>query len=189
MKSLYKLPRPVLATLLIGIGIAFIVLNDPPHHICKTQIEHFESKQSKIGDWEKLVKSCRETNTPGGCYEMFFHLQTTLTHFYLVAKECIEPFSKQSKVKKKLLEGLEWMVRLAWREEALSGKVDKFNWLGPSDMNLFCNLKDRVIVFYGRKTFNNFEKQLLSSLSSDKTASPEIVKKKSILSEYCANYR
>ena len=168
MKSLYKLPRSVLATLLIGLGIAIIVLSDPPHHICDTQIEHFKSKQSKSGDWEKLLKNCRETNTPGGCYQMFAHLRRTLTHFYLVSKECIEPLSKQSLVKNKLQEGLEWMTRLAWREEALLNKVDKFNWLGPSDMTLFCNLKDRLIVFYGQKSFSTFEKQLLMNLSQIK---------------------
>ena len=187
MKSLYKLPRSVLATLLIGIGIFFIVLNDPPHHICDTQIEHFKSKQSKIEDWEKLIEVCRETNSPGGCYEMFAHLRITLKHFYLVSKECIEPLSRLSEVKKKLLEGMEWMARLAWREEVLSGTVDKFNWIGPADMTLFCNIKDRVIVIYGRQTFLDFEKKLLTKLSE--SADPKIVRKKSILSEYCANYR
>lgn len=189
MKNLYKLPRPVLAALFIGIGIAFILLNDPPHHICDTQMEHFKSQQKILGNFKKHTLVCRETNSPGGCYEMFSHLNRTLKNFYLVSKECLIPLSKNAEVKNTLLEGIELMVRLAWREETLVGRADKFHWLGKADMNLFCRIKDRLIVLYGHKTFQDFEKQLLTSLSSDKNANPEAVRKKSILSEYCANYR
>lgn len=184
-----KLPRTFLATVAIIIGVAFIVLQDPPHHICDTQIERFQHKQSQLGDWDKRTETCKETNSPGGCYAVFSHLRGTLRNFYLVDKQCIAPLSQKSNVKNLILEGMELMVRLAWREKSFEGKVDKFNWLGPSDMNLFCKLKDRLIVFYGRNTFINFEKTLLETLSSNEKANPEVVRKKSILSEYCANYR
>ena len=184
-----KLPRTFLATVAIIIGIAFIVLQDPPHHICDTQIERFQYKQNQLGSWEKRTKVCREANSPGGCYEVFSHLRGILRNFYLVDKDCIESLSGKSNIKNLLLESMELMVRLAWREKTFQGKVDKFNWLGPSDMNLFCKLKDRLIVFYGHETYINFEKTLLTTLSSNKKANPEVVRKKSILSEYCANYR
>lgn len=189
MKNLHKLPRSVLATLLIGIGIFFIIANDPPHHICDTQMEHFDQEQKRLGDRKKWIKNCRDTNSPGGCYELFSYLNRTLKNFYLVSQQCLSSLSSRSDVKKVLLEGMELMVQLAWREEVLLGKVSKFNWLGPADMTLFCDLKDRVIAFYGRAVFDSFEKQLLAKLSSDKTVNPDRVRKKSILSEYCINYR
>ena len=189
MKSLYKLPRPVLATLLIGIGIFFIISNDPPHHMCDTQIEHFNQKQSQLGDREKKMQYCRDTNSPGGCYDLFSYLNRTLKNFYLVSQECLPSLSNKTNIKKIMLEGMELMVQLAWREEVLSGKVDKFNWLGYADMTLFCDLKDRIIAFYGHSTFDNFEKTLLAKFSADKPVNPTLVRKKSILSEYCTNYR
>lgn len=210
MQGLYKLPRWFLATVFIGAGIAIIVLNDRPHQFCDTQIDHFQSVQQ--ANFTKLIEVCRETNSPGGCYKLFFQLNRLLKNFYLVSSRCFDRFSQIQLVKKPrfkqdnltkeekkelaqeisinqvLFQSMELMVFLAWREEVLSGNISKFNWLGPADMTLFCSIKKAIVLFYGRDSLRAFENQLVEKLSSGQKAPPEISRRHSILSENCALY-
>ena len=48
LNDIYKLPKTLLAILLIGGGIVFILLNDPPHTFCDAQVEHFKRVQRGI---------------------------------------------------------------------------------------------------------------------------------------------
>ena len=199
-----------MATVFIGAGIAFILSNDRPHQFCDTQINHFQSVQKT--NFTKLIRVCRETNSPGGCYKLFSQLNRLLKNFYLVSPRCFSRLSqtqltkksrfktanltksekkdlnKKSSVKEVLFQGVELMVVLAWRENILSGKVSKFNWLGPADMTLFCSLKEAIISFYGRDSLKTFENQLVEKLSSKQKAPPQEIRKRSILSENCALY-
>ena len=210
MQGLYKLPRWFLATVFIGAGIAIIVLNDRPHQFCDTQIDHFQSVQQ--ANFMKTIKICRETNSPGGCYKLFFQLNRLLKNFYLVSSNCFDRLSQVQLVKKSrfkesnlteaekkeltqeisvkqvLFQSMELMVFLAWREEVLSGNISKFNWLGPADMILFCSIKKAIVLFYGRDSLRAFENQLVEKLSSKQKASIEMSRRHSILSENCARY-
>ena len=210
LQNIYKLPRWFLAFVLIGSGIAFIVLNERPHRFCDTQINHFLSVQQT--NFPRLMTDCRETNSPGGCYKLFSQLNSLLKNFYLVAPRCLKrlsqtsltaksrfkaanltkeekkEFSKKISVKQVLLQNIELMVFLAWREEALSGKISKFNWIGPADMTLFCSLKRAVISFYGRDGLRAFENNILKRLPSEQKVPPAILRRRSILSENCALY-
>ena len=210
LQDLYRLPKWFLATVFIGAGIAFILFNDRPHEFCDTQIKHFQSVQKT--NFTKLIKLCRETNSPGGCYKLFFQLNRLLKNFYLVSPRCFSRLSqvqltkqsrfkkanltaeekkelnKKSSVKEVLFQGVELMVFLAWRESVLSGKVSKFNWLGPADITLFCSLKETIISFYGRDSLKSFENQLVEKLSSRQKTPSQEIRRRSILSENCALY-
>ena len=210
LQNIYKLPRGFLAFILISGGIAFIVLNERPHRFCDTQIDHFLSVQQ--ANFPRLMTACRETNSPGGCYKLFSQLNRLLKNFYLVAPRCLQrlsqtqltaksrfketnltpeeksALSKKISVKQVLFQSIELMVFLAWREETLSGKTSKFNWLGPADMTLFCSLKRAVVSFYGRDSLRAFENQTLKKLPSEQKVPPSILRRHSILSENCALY-
>ena len=210
LQDLYKLPRWFLATVLIGLGITFIVLNDRPHEFCDVQINEFQSNQQI--NFKKMIKNCQETNSPGGCYALFSQLNRLLKDFYLVSPRCFDRLSQtqltkkprfkmanltkpekkelkeKSSVKEVLFQSMELMVFLAWREEALTGKISKFNWLGPADMILFCSIKEAIISFYGRDSLRNFENKLLEKLPTTQKEIPHIIRRNSILSENCALY-
>ena len=203
MNALYKLPRSLLVTLLLSGGIAYIVLNDPPHSFCDTQTERFQFRQKGVfikdpGDKihakpliGRLIDTCWETNAPGGCYEYFSYLKRLLDDFFLVSEGCLSQVSGIKEVKEHLFEGVRMMTLLAWREKALSGKISRLNWLNRMDMSLFCSLKANVSRFYGRKALLDFEKKLLAELPvSEKysSASPGRLRDSSILSENCAEY-
>ncbi|MGI9549470.1 MAG: hypothetical protein ACR2M7_05825 [Bdellovibrionales bacterium] len=195
-----KLPKTLVALIAISIGIFFILVNDPPHKFCDTQIENFQSVQAGIlfkNPKEKvyslpiiprLLKICRETVSPGACYEYFSYLNRLLTDFKLVVPECFKDLSEIKEVRDQLFIGMETMVLLSWREEVLSGKVSKLNWLNRSDMALFCDIKKEVQILYGRDTLKFFENNIISKLPNSKQAAPARLRKFSILSESCSKY-
>ncbi len=194
------LPKGLVAFIAICGGIAFILLNDPPHKFCDTQIEHFKSIQTGIILKDpkdkvyglplmvRLLKICRETVSPGACYEYFAYLNRLLKNFKLVSTKCLVNLSQIKEVKVHLFNGINTMTQLAWREKVLSGEVDKFNWFSPSDMSLFCSIKKTVILLYGRETLQAFEQTTLSNLPSSNKISLARLKKFSILSESCSKY-
>ncbi len=197
---LKKLPKNLMAFVFIGIGIAFILLNDPPHKFCDTQVEHFKSIQTgvifpdskdNIYDLPVITRSlkiCRETVSPGACYEYFSHLNRLLRDFELISIDCLKELSQINEIKDNLFKGVNTMVQLAWREKVIGGEVDKFNWLSPSDMSLLCSIKKKIIMLYGRENLKVFEQTILSNLPNTKKISLANLRKFSILSEPCSRY-
>ena len=189
-----------MALLLISAGIAYIVLNDPPHTFCDTQTEHFRSVQKGVLFKDpkdnirkkplmgRLIDICWKANAPGACYEYFAYLRRLLSDFFLVSQNCLSAVSKIKEVRENLFEGVRMMTLLAWRKEVLAGKASKLNWLSRTDMSLFCSVKAKIISFYGAAAMREFEKKLLAELPADQKVSPKRLRKASILSENCAKY-
>ena len=201
LNTLYKLPKTLLASLLIGAAILFIIMNDPPHTFCDTQIEHFKRVQKGIlyknpKDFHKeksVLKrkknTCEKENAPGACYEYFAYLRRLLKDFRILSKECAPMIYKSSEVKKALSSALSLMTALAWREEVLTGKVSKYKWLTRPDLFLFCDLKTKYIRNYGKESYHLLEKEILELLPIKQKVPPHLMLKKTILSEPCATYR
>ena len=133
MNDIYKLPRPLLASLLIGGGIVFILLSDPPHNFCSTQLEHFKKAQrgvlyknpkdfrkEKVG-LQRKYDVCRKESAPGSCYEYFAYLKRLLKDLRLLSPECLSQVYNTADMKKAFSAALELITALAWREEALTG--------------------------------------------------------------------
>ena len=200
LPDLYKLPKAVLAFLVIGGAIIFILLNDPPHTFCDSQLEHFKSLQkgllyrdSKDFHTEKSLlkrklKFCKETNSPGACYEYFSYLKRLLKDFRVLSSQCKPIIFSETKVKSALSSALTLMTALAWREEVLKGQVSKFNWLNRSDLHLFCQIKEKYMLYYGMPSYEALEHQILELLPSKKK-NKKLMLKRSILSESCIKYK
>ena len=199
LDKLYKLPRFLLVFILLASGIVFVLVNDPPHSLCKTQIEQFKKAEKGILFKDslsiykqplitRLIEQCRISNSPGGCYGLFGRLRRLLRDFHLVSSDCTSQLSSLFEVKKTLFGQLKLMTFLAWREELLTGKVSKFNWLSSADMVLFCRIKHKVILFYGRPLYSQFEQGVIKSLPGSEKQNPVFIKKKTIFSESCSRY-
>ena len=193
LNKLYRLPKALLAALFIGAGILFILINDPPHTFCDTQVEHFEKLQSGITYktheffrknrtlcrkkdapkscdplLERKRKLCQKENAPGTCYEYFAYLRHFLKDLPLLSKECSPLIYNNPKVKKLFSSAMTLMTALAWREEILTGKISKYNWLTWPDLSLFCDLKTRYIMNYGKESYFQLEKKILKTLALHK---------------------
>ncbi|MCY4321292.1 MAG: hypothetical protein OXC37_02660 [Bdellovibrionaceae bacterium] len=200
LSNLYKLPKPLIAFLVIGGAIIFILLNDPPHTFCDTQVEHFKSIQTGFvypdrkdfheekSRLKRKQQLCQSENTPGACYEYFFYLRKLLKDFRVLSTKCQLYIFSDIKVKSALTSALTLMTALAWRKEVLTGRVSKYNWLNRSDMTLFCNIKDKYIQNYGMETYKKLEGQILSLLNTE-NKNKNLILKWSILSESCLKYK
>ena len=200
LNDIYKLPKTLLAILLIGGGIAFILFNDPPHTFCDTQIEHFKRVQRGIlyrnpkdfhtekSTLKRKKDTCQKENAPGACYEYFAYLRRLLKDFRLLSKECLPLIYETPEVKKAFSSALSLLTALAWREEILTGKVSKYNWLTRPDLSLFCELKTKYTMNYGKENYEILEKSIIGLLPVKQKVSPKHIKKKTILSESCTGY-
>ena len=199
--KIYTLPKFLIAVLFIGLGVIFILINDPPHTFCDTQIEHFERVQKGIlykntSDFhkeksilERKRQACQKENAPGACYGYFHYLKRLLKDLKLLSEECSALIYQSGVVKKAFSQALSLMTALAWREGILTGIVSKYNWFSRPDLFLFCELKRNYIRNYGRENYKKLEKQILNLLPFDKKYSLALIHKKTILSESCASYR
>ena len=200
LSSLYKLPKAVLASLVIGGAIILIILSDPPHTFCDTQLEHFKSlqigllyKDQKDFHEEKSLlerkkQNCQKENSPGACYEYFAALKRLLKDFRVLSAQCKASIFSDIKVKSALESALSLMTALAWREEVLTGHISKYNWLTRSDMYLFCDLKSKYIQNYGQIAYVKLEASILNLLPS-KNQNKKLILRWSILSESCLKYK
>ena len=201
LNSLYKLPKSLLAVLFIGGGIAFMILNDPPHTFCDSQIEQFKKIQRGIlyrnpKDFHKeksilnrTKNTCWTEGAPGACYEYFAYLKRLLKDFHVLSPDCVHLIYSTPAVQQALSSALTLMTALAWREEVLAGQVSKFNWLTRADLSLFCEVKNKYIVQYGQENYQLLENQIINQLPLQRKVSGQLIKKRSILSEPCAIYR
>ena len=200
MLDIYKLPKAVIATLIIGGAIIFILLNDPPHSFCDTQLEHFRTLQkgivyqdSKDFHKEKSLlnrkkQACQTENAPGACYEYFAYLKRLLKDFRVLSSQCKPIIVAEAQVKSALSVALTLITALAWRKEVLTGQVSKYNWLTRSDMSLFCDIKSQYIQNYGMPAYENLEQQIVNLLPTQ-NQNKTLILKWSLLSESCLKYK
>ena len=201
LDKIYSLPKFLIAVLFIGGGVIFILINDPPHTFCDTQIEHFERvqrgilyKNQKDFHKEKSIlernrQACQKENAPGTCYEYFRYLKRLLKDLKLLSKECSSIIYQRVEVKKAFSQALSLMTALAWREEVLTGTVDRYNWFSRPDLFLFCELKRTYINNYGRENYKPLEQQIVNLLPFEKKYSVSLIHKRSLLAVPCSAYR
>lgn len=194
------LPKGLLAFLIIGAGILFIVLSDPPHTVCDSQIvvfkdaqKHFlfldpDDKLAKVTHYQKLRDRCKMTNSPGGCFELFNEMKTMLRDFSGVPDECAPKVGNLTEVDKSLWEMAGLMVQLAWGEKPPTTYNQKFGWLDTADISLFCQLKYYLVEMYGQDAWAQFRERMMSTLPGAKNMARNQVWDLTILSENCSRY-
>jgi hypothetical protein len=193
-------PKNVLAFLLIAGGILFIVLSQPPHSVCDSQMEvvnrnqlHFlfkdpKSKAIKTTKYETLRDHCKLTNNPGGCYELFQELKTMVYDLRTLSSECSAAISGTSEYKRALWDSAEMMVRLAWGEKPPSSYSSKLGWLEVADVSLFCRMRELLVAFYGDSAWESFRERLMKDLPGARELNRNQVWELSLFSENCARY-
>ena len=172
-----SLPKTIFVMIVIGAGILFIVISDPPRTVCDSQIEAFKKttdsllglnkiknpnrKETRL---QRLIETCKSTNSPGGCYELFASIKQTTKDIRTVSPECYGKLSSDAGVKEVIWQSLELMVKIAWGTKPPEAVSLKSGWLDPSDLNLFCELKKAAIDLYSLERWNAFMEPYFQSL-------------------------
>ena len=106
-----------------------------------------------------------------------------------MSPECADLVYAKPEVQKALADALTLMTAVAYREEVLTGRVSKFNWLLRADMILFCEIKKKYIARYGQNQWRALENQIINLLPTGEKKVPiDLLKRKTLLSENCAVY-
>ncbi|MCC7403065.1 MAG: hypothetical protein IT288_01590 [Bdellovibrionales bacterium] len=200
-RFLASLPKNILATLAIGGGIFLIILLNPPHTVCDAQMTIFKeaqkgfvfldpkSKSIETSDYELLTKQCRVSNSPGGCYELFARLKILIRDIEAVPTECRPKVGSENKVRKALWESLDLISRLAWGTKPPQSYYEKFGWLEPPDLLLFCDLKRTVLAVYGNSQWEQFREGLFKDLPGVKEIQRTVAWEHMLLSINCDKYQ
>lgn len=201
MNQLFEsLPRSLIVFLLLAGGIGIILLSDPPVSLCNAQESKFtqdqavflfkdsKSKFAKTKEYQILLNHCKDTNSPGGCFEYFNKVRNMVDDLRKVSTECRPDVANISEVHQVVSQTLELMVTLAWGIEPPLTAYEKYSWLGKADMALFCSLQFFYIQGKGDSQWQQKREALMLSLPGATGMPREELWQKSILSENCAQY-
>lgn len=199
-RILNSVPKAMLVFLLIAGGILFIVISDPPHSVCDSQMEAVikmqagflkkdpKSKTILTTKYERLRDQCKLTNNPGGCYELFQELKTMIHDLATVPAECTSRIGSVPEFKKAMWESVELVIQLAWGEKPPESYNAKFGWLETADMSLYCQLKNRIVGVFGESQWNSFREKTLTALPGAQPLNRNQLWDMSLFSENCARY-
>ena len=194
---LLSLPRTLFVTLTLVVITLFVILQDPPHTICRTQVEHFKSRQKgliykdpevktrKKPLMDILIQECRKKSSPGSCYQMFAKARRLVNDFNIVSVECTKGLGQVSQVRKVLFQVYDLMIRLAWQKPSSHEVPVKLNWLTEADVDLFCRLKQISEDLYGPATLSQWEQKVFKKLPDTNTLSEDQIRDRSLVSENC----
>ncbi len=200
LQWLLSLPRKIFVILILGGAIIFIVLQNPPHTICRTQIDNFKSRQKgmiykdpKIKTRTKplmdiLIANCKKFSSPGSCYGLFSRARVFIHEFRLISSDCYKSFSLLGKVKNTLRSLYSLMIRLAWGDAPATEYGNKFHWLSHIDISLFCSIKEQIFILYGQSTLLSWERKIFQKLPEAKKMTESRIRELSLVSENCALY-
>lgn len=192
--------KNTLAVLAIAGGMALIILSDPPHTVCDSQIERVKeseraflykdpkSKFQVTTRYQALRDRCKAANNAGGCYELFQALKAMLTDLENVSSECGPRVGGISEIKTALNESVDLLVRLAWGEKPPSAYHAKFRWLDTADVALFCKLKARMTTMYGASKWDALREKMMTELPGVQDLTRTQVWELVLFSENCARY-
>jgi hypothetical protein len=199
---LNTLPKTVIAMVVIAIGFVVIVASDPPRTVCDSQFELFQQQQSEFiyggvdsegktrpPSVNKMYTTCKESNSPGGCFEYFLRLKKLNQDLELVPKQCSETFAANSELNTWVLKSMNLMTQISWGDRGPASVTRKNAWFDASDLSTFCDLKKHATQIYGIEAMDKWREGLLSNLPESEKLDRDSVYQKSLISTPCEAYR
>jgi len=196
---LNSMPKTVLAILAIIIGFFVIVQSDPPRTVCGSQLELFQQQQkeflyggtqnSKQPLANKYYSVCKESNSPGGCFEFFLRLKKLNQDLESVPSQCSEEFAQEDTLKSWIMKSMKLMTDISWGDRGPASVTRKNAWFDASDLSMFCDLKKHATRIYGVEVLDQWRESTLSSLPEAEKLDHESLYQKSLISTPCEAYR
>ena len=197
---LKSLPKVMFVTLVLGAGVLFIVISDPPRNLCDSQIDVLNADTNRFlgsdpqkpsqatSNYVRLRDICKSTNTPGGCYEFFSELKKMVKEMRAVSPECQKKITSSGAVIGAVWESLDLLARIAWGNEPPLTAAVRAGWLDAADLNLFCELKTQVLRIHSEERWNSFVEGYFKSLPGADKLPRSDVWQRMLFSTNCASY-
>lgn len=163
MSVIDKIPKPLLVAIVLIFGVGAFFLIQAPHSVCTNQMDQF--RESQLGFlFPKKVKNsvrpaifslqmenCKVGNSPGACFELFGGLRKMVRDLNTSSNECLASYADVAEVRESLGKGVELIARLAWGNKPPELGMEKFGWMEPLDLALFCQLKISYLKIFGEE--------------------------------------
>lgn len=192
----------------ISIGIAFIILNDPPHSLCDSQIENFLSEQegflklrkgqSTVVDQESGEKRktvfeeaqflCKRGYGPGGCLEFVMNLRKLRRQLDQVSQECRKEVFQIPLVENTIWSSLDLFVKMAWGDKPPDGGFARRGWFEISEMTEYCQIKRLAQLYYGKEAWQSHREQWMREVPGADKLDRNQVWERILISENCDRY-
>ena len=177
--KIQQIPQLLLGFIVILAVLLITVYRDPPTTLCDVQMKNVRKQLVKgfyksddrgkfktgIGD---SYNKCIETNSPGGCFDVFKRFDFFEEQVRTTPTECGQHPSANF-VKNSLMKGLKLLAMIGWGEKPPINKYNKAAWLDTSDLGLFCRMKRQMIRLYGKNTWKAFAWSTIAGLPESKT--------------------
>lgn len=195
-----SLPRWLFVLIALIAGVVFIVLTNPPHSVCDSQVEIFQELQKGFLYPDPKVKAstpevvrygamCKMGNSPGACFELFSNMRKLIRDLSGQQPECRQKVASVEPVPDILKKVLALMVKIAWGEHPPQSSLDRNGWFDTSHIELFCKLQKWVQIQAGESDFLNLREQIMQSLPEANTLSRQDMWARVLFSVPCAEYR
>lgn len=202
------LPKTLFAFIAISLGIAFIILSDPPHTLCDSQVESFledqegflklKKKQSAVVNpetgekrktaFEEAQFMCKRGYGPGGCLELILKLGQLRRQLDQVSRECREQVFDLPLVKNAIWTSLDLFIKIAWGEKPPEGGFARRGWFQVAEMSEFCQYKRLAQTFYGREAWNQNREKWMTSLPGSESMNRTQIWERILISEKCDRF-
>lgn len=189
------MPQLLLGFIVILIVMGITVYRDPPTTQCDIQLEQVKNRLKKgfyrtydRGKFEsgipRAFKKCLQTNSPGGCLDLFKRLDFFEEQVRTVPTHC-GPSEPAQFVRKGLIKALRLMAQIGWGEKPPVNKYNTTAWLETTDLGLFCRMKRQFVRLYGKNTWKAFAWSVIPKLPEATTLEKRDQWNKSLFSYPC----
>lgn len=178
-------------------GLVLIISSDPPKSLCDAEVHQFKmgvrgflypNRDLKIykGRYFEEFKTCQAGYSPGACIGLFDGIRKMLDVSMALSPKCLGQFGEEPIVREALFSTVDLMIRMAWGPTAPPATpAMRSGWLNPSDVHLYCRIKNRISLVYGESTWEQFREKYFTELPGSKGLQRQQVWEKSLLSTRC----
>lgn len=195
------LPQWAVVLIILALGIVFFYITMPPHTVCDSQIEIFQSSQTPFlyldpkktyastTAFQKSTENCKLGNSHGACRELFDGLRKMVQDIKVIPSECYAQVSDIDQITSAVWGSLGLFTQLAWGERAPASSFERMGWFDSFHLHTYCQLKRLGIELYGESSWNDFANKALEQLPQASQVGRNEAWARSILSINCAQYR
>ncbi len=195
-----KLPRWVLVGGILVLGIFLLLVLNPPHSVCDSQLTLLQSLQTpflyldkkksyiKTTGFSASYTKCRNGNSLGACQDLFNGVLKLTGDIESSNPECLAELSKVKDIKKAFRDTQDLMVELAWGNQPPESTYEKFSWLDNNHMFLFCKLTGLRTKSEGKDAWEKWREKTMLSLPNPSNLSRADVWRRSIFSASCSTF-
>jgi hypothetical protein len=178
-----SIPKPLLALIVLILGVGFFMLNSPPHTICDTQLEVFrESQKGKLfplavqvqrkqetlpAQITKAKEACQVGNSAGSCYEYFSALKDIAVDIGKASSQCTPEMFQVPEVQRALRDGVEVMARIAWGSQPPDPGFARLGWFQDAEIAIFCRIKNIYIRGAGNEAWDQLRRMIYTKLPGE----------------------